>query len=172
MPSVGSSTRSISSLLAELPLLEATTWPARQRPWTFVLWGAATLLVVIGLGWWLHPGVALLALAIFVASGAPSFVPTRFTFQPQGILVRKGFWQRRILWSEIDRIERSGPGLLLYCSGDRGVGSSLDAFYLHCPPGTQETFQQALGTLREIRFRGSSILPRAEKMDVVGSGVR
>lgn len=172
MPSVGSSSRSFASLLAELPALEATTWPVRQRPFAFAAWGVMTILATAGIAYWLHPGLAALALGVLIASGIPSVVPTRFSFQPQGILLQKGFWKRRILWNEIDRVERSGGGLLLYCSGERGLGSSLDAFYLHCPKGTQEKFQQALGTLRELRFRGSSIVPRAERLEPVGSATR
>ncbi|HEV7279055.1 MAG TPA: hypothetical protein VGN57_02480 [Pirellulaceae bacterium] len=172
MPSVGSSNRSFASLLAELPALEATTWPVRQRPLALLAWAAVTALATAGIAYWLHAGLASLALAVLVASGIPSFVPTRFTFQPQGVLVRKGFWKRRVLWYEIDRVERSGGGLLLYCSGERGLGSPLDAFYLHCPPGSQEKFQQALETLRELRFRGSSIVARAERLETVGSAAR
>lgn len=172
MPSVGSSNRSFASLLAELPALEVTTWPARQKPLAFVAWGLMTAVVTAGIAYWLHAGLATLALAILIASGIPSFVPTRFSFQPQGMLVRKGFWKRRVLWNEIDRIERSGGGLSLYCCGERGLGSPLDAFYLHCPPGTQEKFFKALETLRELRFRGSSIVPRAERLEPVGSATR
>jgi hypothetical protein len=172
MTSVGSSSRSFASLLAELPALEATTWPVRQQPLAFVAWGALTLIATAGIAYWLHPGLAAFSLAILIASGIPSFLPTRFTFQPQGILLQKGFWKRRILWNEIDRVEPSGRGLLLYCSGDRGLGSSLDAFYLHCPNGTQEKFRQALETLRELRFRGSSIVPRAERLEPAGSPTR
>jgi hypothetical protein len=172
MPSVGSSNRSFASLLAELPALESTTWPVRQRPLTFLAWGVLAAVATAGIAYWLHAGVAALALTVLIASGIPSFVPTRFTFQPQGVLIRKGFWKRRVLWNEIDRVERSGGGLLLYCSGERGLGSPLDAFYLHCPSGTQEKFRQALETLRELRFRGSSIVPRSERFEPVGSGAR
>lgn len=172
MPSVGSSSRSFASLLAELPALEATTWPVRQKPLAFVVWGAMTVVATAGIAYWLHPGLAALALVTLVASGIPSFIPTRFSFQPQGILLRKGFWKRRVLWNEIDRVETSGAGLLIYCSGERGLGSSLDAFYLHCPSGTQEKFHRALETLRELRFRGSSIVPRADRLQPVASATR